>query len=148
MPLRSPSRVGVVDLLVGEVDADDTARPTDERAGAERVGPRARSEIEHTVARPQVGEVEVVADARERRECRVGDRREQRLRVPEPQREIAAGLEVSWCKRIARDPAVQLLHLLLEVGAIDERRGVRLRQLRGSGVLDLAHQRVTATASV
>ena len=73
----------------------------------------------------------MVADTRERRERRVGDGREQRLRVAEPQREVAAGLEVPRRERVARDIAVDLLNLLLEIGAVDERRGVRLRQRRG-----------------
>ncbi len=64
--LAEPDRVR--DLRVGEVDADDASRRADTRAGAERVGAGARAEIEHAVAGPQLGEVEVVADARERRE--------------------------------------------------------------------------------
>lgn len=36
----------------------------------------------------------------------------------------------------------------LEVDAVDERRGIRLRRVRCPGQLDAAHQRVTARASV
>ena len=148
IPLPLAQARCVRDLCVGEVDPDHPPRRADADAGAERVHPRARAEVEHAVARPQVGEVEVVADARERRERRVGDGREQRLRVAEPQREVAAGLEMPRRERVARDAAVHLLHPPLELAAVDERRGIRLRQLRSPSVIGVAHQRVTATASV
>ena len=79
---RGGQASGLGDLVVGEVHADDSTRSSDDRAGAERVGAGARAEVEHPGAASETGEVEVVADACERRERRLGDRVEQRLRKP------------------------------------------------------------------
>ena len=50
---------GVLELRVGEVDADGRGRSVDQ-ARRKGVGARAGTQIEHAVARPQVGEVEVI----------------------------------------------------------------------------------------
>ena len=126
-------------LGVGEVDADDETARADCACGTEGVSAGSGAEVEHPVAGLQPGEVEVVPDARERCERRAGDRVEQRLRVAEPQREAAARLEVAWRDGIARDAAVDLLDLPLELGAIDERRRVGLRQVGGSGIRVVVH---------
>ena len=104
-----------------------TTRPvsSDQGARAERVRAGAGAEIEHAVARPERREVEVVADTCERGERRVRDGRQQRLRIAEPQREVASGLEVPWRERVACDAAVDVLHLAFELGAVDERRRIR-----------------------
>ena len=54
------------ELLVGDVDADDAPRPAHLNGRAEDVRARAAAEVEHRLTRPQLGEVEVIADARER----------------------------------------------------------------------------------
>ena len=118
---------GPRDLGVREVDAHHVTGVADARAGTERVGPGAGAEVEHTIAGLEHREVEVVADAGERLHGLRGDRVEHRLGIAEPERESAAGLEVTPRERIARDAAVHLLNLLLQHGAIDEGRGVRSR---------------------
>ena len=98
LDLREPLAVaeprGLGELLVGDVDADHAARRADQHGGAEDVGPRPRAEVEHRLAGPQRGEVEVVADARERRQRLGGDRVEELARVAEALGQAPPDLEV------------------------------------------------------
>src|SRR5439155_9582865 len=84
----------LVELLIGEVEADHVSGRADLARRAEDVRPGAGAEIEHPLAGRELGEVEVVADAGERRKRLRRNRVEQVAGIAEPQREPAADLEV------------------------------------------------------
>ena len=84
----------LVELRVGEVDAHDPSRVTNEDRRAEQVGARSRAEVEDRMAGPQRGEIEVIADAGERRQGLGGDGVEQPGRVAELLGEVPPHLEV------------------------------------------------------
>ena len=90
--LAEPLRLG--ELLVGEVDADDTPLLADHDRGAEGVGPRAAAEVENGLAGPQLCEIEVIPDARERRDRLRRYAIERRRRISESLGERAPDFEV------------------------------------------------------
>jgi len=69
----SPASWRAFELLGGEVDADDRAGVADLRGGEEGVGPGTAAEVDHPLARTEVGEIEEVADAGEGLDRRGGD---------------------------------------------------------------------------
>ena len=126
--ISQPGRLG--DLLVGEVDSDHPSGGADLEGGAERICSGARAEVEHPVSGCERGEVEVVADAGERRQGLGGDRVEELAWVAKSQRELPPDREVELCFLLPRYLAIHVLHLRLEHLTVDEGAGVRLRQRR------------------
>src|SRR5262249_46118435 len=113
-------------LLVGEVDSDDPTRGADLRGCAEHVGSRAGAQVEHLLAGCERGEVEVIADARERRQGLGRNRIEQLVRITQLKRERPADRKVKLGLLLPRDLAVHLPNLRLEGVAVDERARVGL----------------------
>jgi hypothetical protein len=132
LDLREPVAIsqprGLADLFVGEVEPDHAPGRADLGSGAEHIGSRARAEIEHSVARRERSEVEVVADSCKGRQGLGGDRIEQVARIPEAQRERPPEREVEFGFLFARHLAIHVLHLCLEHLAVDKRARVCLGQ--------------------
>jgi hypothetical protein len=126
--ISQPGRLG--DLLVGEVDSDHPSGVADLESGAERICSGARSEVEHPVSGCERGEVEVVADAGERRQGLGGYRVEELVWVAKSQRELPPDRKVELCFLLPRYLAIHVLHLRLEDLTVDEGAGVRLWQRR------------------
>ncbi len=126
---------GLVELLVGDVDAHDPAARANEDRGAEDVGAGARAKVEDHLARPQRGEVEVMADAGEGGERLGRDRVEERGGVAEVRGELAAHLEMELGIVPPGDVAVHVLDRRLEQLAVHERARIELRQGLGLGHL-------------
>jgi hypothetical protein len=119
-------------LLVREVDADDTPRPPDLHGRAEHVRSRAGAEVQHGGAGGERGQVEVVADAGERRQRLGRDRVEQLAGVAQVLGHGAPDLEVELGLLLAGDLPVHLHDLRLELVGVDQRACVSLRQRLGA----------------
>ena len=109
-----PQPRGLVELLVGDVHPDDAARLADQHRRAEDVGARSRAEVEHRLAGSERGEVEVMADAGERRQRLGGDRVQERGRVAEALGQAPPDLEVELRRLPAGHVAVHVLDLRLQ----------------------------------
>src|SRR5438094_9268403 len=92
--MRSRERAGLLELRIRHIDADHTARPADMVRRNEGIAAGAAAQISDRLARSEGGEVEKVADARERlqRGCRSAI--EIRERIPEPLHQSASHLEM------------------------------------------------------
>ncbi len=118
----------LLELLVRHVHADDAAGFADQHRRAEDVGPRARAEVEHGLARLERREVEVVPHTREGRERLGGDPVEQRGGIAERLGHGPADVEVELGVAAAGDTAVHVLDFRLQALGVHERAGVELRE--------------------
>jgi hypothetical protein len=121
-----PARL--VQLLDGEVDADDVSRRADEPRADEGIHPRAAAQVDHPLTRPQAREVEEVADTRERIDGPVGNRVEQLTGVAEASGEFASHLEVEGGFRLLGHLPIYLLNLDPQLLGVQHRHGCSLRK--------------------
>ena len=107
------------ELLGGEVDSRDGSGRADLLGGEEDVHPRSATEVDHPLALGELGEIEEVADPRERLARPVGDAIEDVGRIPEMLGQRATQLEVVLALRLLCNVAIHVLDLRLELVGVD-----------------------------
>src|SRR5712672_11080 len=110
--VAQPLRLG--SLLVLYVDTDNFAAGPHAQRGDERVHPRAAAEVDDGFARFWIGQVKIVADARERFDCFRWYAVEISWRVAEAFGHRAAHLEMEFSIRILGDAPIHRLYLGFE----------------------------------
>ena len=109
----------LLDLLNGEVHADHPTGRTHQAGRVEHVHPRPTARVHHDLARLEVREVEVVADARERLHGLGRHPGEPVDVIVEVCRHLAPELEVKPAVGVERDVAVHLPDLRFELPRVD-----------------------------
>ena len=117
--LRDPPRLR--ELLGGEIDSRDGSGRAHLLGSEEDVHPRSATEVDHPLALGELGEIEEVADPRERLARPVGDAIEDVGRIPEMLGQRAAQLEVVLALRLLCHVAIHVLDLRLELLDIEGR---------------------------
>jgi hypothetical protein len=119
LDLRNPGGFGeparLVQLLRGEVDPVHVTRRADQAGGVEGVQARAAPEVDDTLSRLEVGQVEEVPDTGERLHGTAGYGREPVRVVPDAQGHRRAELEVEPVVGLLRHVPVHVLDLGLEL---------------------------------
>src|SRR5262249_35013078 len=118
---REPGRL--LELSVRHVDADHAAAGAGRAGCEEAVHARAAAEVDDGLAGADRGEVEVVADARERFDGGGRERGELLARRAEALGEAAAAFEVELLLGCLRDLAVHVLDALLELLRVERAGG-------------------------
>ena len=112
--LAVPKPCRLVELLAGDVDADDATRLPHQARRAERVGARSRAEVEDGFAGLERGEVEVMPDPGERRQRFGRDRVQELGGVAELFGQASSHLEVKRRMLSAGDMPIHVLDRRLQ----------------------------------